>query len=154
VRLGCLFLLIPIGEIFVLFELSRRIGIAPILAVLVFTVILGILLLRSAGMRGLSVLQAQTAAGEDPREVWSRGLARLIAGACLLTPGVFTDALGLLVLFPPTRALLRKWLVPHLAERFQAQGGVVISRGVFWTSSQGNPPQVDAPPPRPGEIVQ
>jgi len=156
VRLGCLFVLIPIGEIFLLVKLALRMGVGPVLAGIALTAALGFHLIRSASQRGLTVLQTQTARGEDPRSAWTQGLVKLTAGALLLTPGVMTDALGLLVLFPPTRSLLGRWVLPRIAAGFRGKGGVTVAGGVFWTPSPGSPPiDPDASPPaRPGEIVQ
>jgi UPF0716 protein FxsA len=41
------------------------------------------------------------------------GMGLVIAGALLLTPGFFTDAVGFFLLFPPTRI----WLVSRIASR-------------------------------------
>ncbi len=39
----------------------------------------------------------------DPTEPLAHGAMILFAGALLLTPGFFTDAVGLLLLIPPVR---------------------------------------------------
>ena len=35
----------------------------------------------------------------------------------MLTPGLFTDAVGFLILFPPTRAALKRWVYLRLKRR-------------------------------------
>ncbi len=40
-----------------------------------------------------------------------------LAGALLLTPGFATDALALILLFPPTRAVVRPVVLRRLAAR-------------------------------------
>ena len=39
-------------------------------------------------------------------------------GAFLITPGFITDVVGLLFLLPPTRALIRRWIVRGAGRRF------------------------------------
>jgi UPF0716 protein FxsA len=59
------------------------------------------------------------------------GAMILLAGALLLTPGFLTDVAGILLLLPPTRAMVRR-LAPRLAERrLRRRGGrrVVIVDG-------------------------
>src|SRR5690606_32672046 len=43
------------------------------------------------------------------------GMLILFAGALILTPGFLTDLVGLLLLFPPTRALVRSRVRPRFA---------------------------------------
>ena len=45
------------------------------------------------------------------------GLLILLAGALMLTPGFITDAVGLLLLFLPTRVLVRSLLMRHFAKK-------------------------------------
>jgi UPF0716 protein FxsA len=56
-------------------------------------------------------------AGRAPaREVLDGGLV-IFGGALLLTPGFVTDVFGLVLLLPPTRALVRRVLVRRLVPR-------------------------------------
>ena len=48
------------------------------------------------------------------------GALVLFGGALLLTPGFLTDVLGLVLLLPPTRALVRAVLVRRFATRMVA----------------------------------
>ena len=41
----------------------------------------------------------------------------IFGGAFLITPGFITDILGLLLLFPPTRAVFRRLIVRRYARR-------------------------------------
>jgi UPF0716 protein FxsA len=54
----------------------------------------------------------------------------LLAGALLLTPGFLTDVVGILLLLPPTRAMVRRQ-VPRLAARRlrRRRGRVVVVEG-------------------------
>ena len=56
------------------------------------------------------------------------GLLVLGAGALMLTPGFVTDAVGLALLFPPTRALVRAGATRRLT-RSVANGGTTFTYG-------------------------
>jgi len=45
----------------------------------------------------------------DPSEPLANGAMILFSGALLLTPGFFTDIVGLALLTPPVRAAIFKW---------------------------------------------
>ena len=54
-------------------------------------------------------VQNQMNAGKVPAMEMAEGLALLIAGAVLLTPGFVTDAFGFCLLIPTTRKALIAW---------------------------------------------
>jgi UPF0716 protein FxsA len=55
--------------------------------------------------------------GRVPTSQLLEGALVMAGGALLLTPGFITDAVGLAMLFPPTRALLRPVLLGLMARR-------------------------------------
>ena len=74
-------------------------------------------MLRSQGRAAWRRLGAAVSAGRSPgREVLDGALV-LFGGVLLIIPGFISDALGLLALFPPTRALLRRPLARNLQSR-------------------------------------
>jgi UPF0716 protein FxsA len=107
-------------------------------------------------------MQREMAAGRVPGREIMDGLAVLVGGALLLTPGLITDVMGLTLLFPPTRRaiqlLARKWL-----ER-QVQTGAVRVQFLGWdAAAPGSPtpmetgqrsldPRNEIRVPAPGEI--
>jgi UPF0716 protein FxsA len=107
------FILIPLLEIYLLIQVGSVIGAIPTVAMVVFTAVLGALLLRHQGLYTLSKVQTSLARGELPTVAMLEGLVLLISGAMLLTPGFFTDTLGFLGLIPP----LRQWLILKVMER-------------------------------------
>jgi UPF0716 protein FxsA len=74
--------------------------------VVVVTAILGTWLVRSQGSLALSQIRASFNELNDPTEPLAHGAMILIAGALLLTPGFFTDAIGFSLLVPPVRQFL------------------------------------------------
>lgn len=115
-----LFILIPLLEIYLLIKVGGVIGAAPTIFLVVFTALLGALLLRHQGLYTYAKVQTALARGELPTMAMLEGLVLLLSGAFLLTPGFFTDTLGFLALVPP----LRKWLILKVLER-----GVIHTMG-------------------------
>src|SRR5918999_6009357 len=105
-----LFLLaMPIVELAVIVQVAEEIGVLETLAVLVAISIAGAWLLKQQGLATWRSLQATMARGQVPTKEATDGALILFGGALLLTPGFVTDAFGLLLLLPPTRALLKSF---------------------------------------------
>ena len=114
------FIVVPIAEIYVLIQLGQTIGYPPTIALLLLDSVLGAVLLRSQGRAAWVRLHRALAAGRLPgREVLDGALV-IFGGALLLTPGFLTDILGLILLLPPTRALVRRTLVARFSGRLVA----------------------------------
>ena len=107
-RLFLLFVLVPIVELAILVRLGSRIGFWPTLGLVVLTGAVGAWLAKSQGLRLVRAIQGELAAGRIPANHLLDGLLVLIGGIVLLTPGLLTDLLGIMLLFPPTRAVFRR----------------------------------------------
>jgi UPF0716 protein FxsA len=106
-----LFIIIPIAELYVILKVGDLIGIVPTLALLVADSLLGSWLMRSQGRAVWRRFQETMQAGRIPhREVFDGALV-IFGGAFLITPGFLTDIVGVFLLLPPTRSLVRRWLV-------------------------------------------
>jgi UPF0716 protein FxsA len=106
-----LFIILPLAELYVIYQVGDAIGILPTLALLVLDSLLGAWLLRTQGRATWNRFQATMEAGRIPhREVFD-GVLVIFGGAFLITPGFITDIIGVLLLLPPTRSLFRRWLV-------------------------------------------
>lgn len=101
-----LFLTVPLLEIFLLLQVGSLIGALWTIFVVVLTAVIGVTLLRMQGINTIRRLQEYTARGEPPAIPMIEGAFLLFAGALLLTPGFFTDAIGFAILFPPLRQYL------------------------------------------------
>jgi len=106
-----LLLLVPLVEIYFLIQVGRVIGAVPTIALVVFTALLGAMLLRFQGWTTLQRTRLSMAQGQLPAIEMMEGVLLLFAGILLLMPGFFTDAIGFLLLIPPLRrALIRRFL--------------------------------------------
>ena len=101
-----LLLVIPIAEIAVFIAVGGQIGILWTFALILFTAVLGSVLLRIQGFQILNRLREETNAGRIPGKEIGHGAMILVAGVLLLTPGFVTDTLGFLLFFPPFRSLI------------------------------------------------
>jgi UPF0716 protein FxsA len=114
-RLLLLFTLVPLVELFLLLQIGQYIGLPSTLGLVLLTGVLGAWLARQQGLRTLTRLRGELAAGRMPGETLIDGVLILVAGAVLLTPGLLTDLLGFALLTPAVRTVIRK----TLAQRFQ-----------------------------------
>lgn len=107
-------LLVPLIEIALFVELGGRLGLWPTLAVVVLTALAGAALIRAQGLVTLREIRARLERGEDPTGPLAHGTLILVAGLLLLTPGFFTDSLGLALLVPAVRAAVIRFLARRI----------------------------------------
>jgi len=117
-----IFLLVPLIEIYILIQVGQVIGALWTVFFVVLTAVIGVQLLKSQGLSTLSRAQTKMNHGEMPATELFEGLALVVAGAFLLTPGFFTDAFGFLLLLPLTRA----WMIRGLSKKLMASGQYVM----------------------------
>ena len=115
-----LFVIVPLLELAVILEVGREIGVGPTIAVLIADSVLGSLLMRAQGRAAWRRFTAATRQGRPPAREVLDGALIIAGGALLLTPGFLTDALGLALLLPPTRAVIRRVLARRLMHRMVA----------------------------------
>ena len=104
------FILVPIVELYVIIQIGGSIGIVPTLLLLVADSIIGTLLLRSQGRAAWVRFNRALAENRVPAKEVLDGVLVIFGGALLLTPGFLTDIVGMILLIPPTRAIVRGFL--------------------------------------------
>lgn len=124
-----LLLFIPILEIAVFILIGGQIGVITTLALILFTAILGSILLRVQGFAALNTIQTKAHAGEVPGKELVNGVMIMIAGVLLLTPGFVTDGLGFLLFFPPFRQFLWSSIASNVVIRTANGPGGMGRRG-------------------------
>src|SRR3954469_10427587 len=102
-----LFILVPIAEIYVIIQVGQAIGALWTILLLIADSIIGARLLSWQGRRAWRRFQEAIAAGRVPHREVLDGVLIVLGGAFLLTPGFISDVVGLLLLIPPTRAVVR-----------------------------------------------
>lgn len=136
-RLFLLFLIVPMVDLALLVSVGSRIGLGPTLATVVLTAVVGSWLARREGTAAWRRVQTKMATGGVPGPELVDGVVILVAGTLLLTPGFLTDIVGLLGLFPPTRALARKALRARFAQSVSRGGIHIVTGGSGFGTSQG-----------------
>ena len=117
------FLLVPLIEIGLFIQVGGLIGLFPTLAIVVITAVIGTWLVRSQGLRAMGDLQGSFSRLEDPTTPLAHGAMILLAGALLLTPGFFTDAVGFALLTPAFRKMVLTYISRRVSvTRFEMGG--------------------------------
>lgn len=108
-----IFLIVPLLEIAAFVLVGSRIGVLATLGMVLFTAVVGSVLLRVQGFGLLRRIQTETDAGRVPGRELVHGAMILLAGFLLLLPGFVTDAVGFLLFVPA----FRDWMWRALARR-------------------------------------
>ncbi len=122
----------PLAEIAVFIEVADAVGWLAAVVLLLATSVLGAQLLRIQGRSAIERVSLAVSERRAPGRVALDGVLGFLGAVLLALPGFITDALGLVLLLPPTRALTRRWLSRHYAGRtmrFVATTGRFASRG-------------------------
>jgi UPF0716 protein FxsA len=122
VVLFLLFVGIPAAEIALFIVVGGEIGVWATIALVILTAMAGSALIRRQGLRTLTRAQETLSRSELPINEAFDGICLVAAGALLLTPGFFTDAIGLFLLVPPFRALIRRPIISRIGARMTGQG--------------------------------
>jgi len=112
-------------ELSILLELGRRIGTWYTLVLVILTAVVGGTLAKIEGLEVLRRTQDRLTQGILPSDELLHGALILAGALLLLTPGLLTDATGLLLLIRPTRSLVATWLKKWL--RGKLERGTVIT---------------------------
>ena len=112
-----LFIVVPIAELAVIIQVGEAIGVWWTIAILIADSILGSVLMRAQGRAAWRRFTDAMQGGRVPAREVLDGALVMFGGLLLLTPGFITDILGLALLVPPTRALVRAVLARRLMKR-------------------------------------
>ncbi len=118
------FIAVPMIEIALFIQVGGFIGIWWTLLIVLLTAITGSYLVRNQGLREIGNLQRSFSELQDPTEPLAHGAMILFAGALLLTPGFFTDVVGLSLLVPGIRRAAFVWAKSKVkVQRFEMGEG-------------------------------
>jgi UPF0716 protein FxsA len=167
-----LFIVVPIVELYLFIQVSNAIGFLNALGLVVLISLLGVWLVKRAGTRMWARFNEQVVAQSEPTKDVADGVCLLGAGLLLVLPGFLTDALGLLLLLPPIRALAARALVRRYSGRSRVRvikatygpsesgttgtviGGTIVGGTVIDTEGVERPPQPPGPSATRGELDQ
>lgn len=106
-----------IAELAVIIAVGQAIGALWTILLLIAVSVAGVSLLRRQGTRTLTAFTEGVRSGRPPVPEMADGVLIAIASALILFPGFISDIAALVLLFPPTRAAIRKRLLARSAAR-------------------------------------
>lgn len=126
-RILSLFTIISALEIYLLIKVGAVLGAGPVVAIIIGTALVGAYLAKRQGIAILRGMQLELSQGRFPAGQMLDGPMVLFGGLLLILPGFCGDIFGLLLLFPPSRALC-KWLAGlWFLRRLNRQQGRVVT---------------------------
>ncbi len=108
---------VPVGELWLILTVGEAIGAGPTILLLLASALLGAWLMRNQGAAAWRRFRESAAAGQVPTEPAVDGFLVVLGGTLLLVPGFVSDVVGLCLLLPPTRTLLRGRLIRGVGRR-------------------------------------
>ena len=132
-------IVVGIVEITVMIQVGQLIGVVNTIGLLLLVSLLGVWLVKRQGIGVMVRFREQRMAGRLPAAEVFDGALILVAGVLLIIPGFVTDALGLLLLVPPIRAVARRVVSRRVMRE------VEMVRSKQWTRGDRPPPQYVPP---------
>jgi len=111
------FIAIPLIEVILFITVGKYIGLWNTIFIIIMTGIVGAILVKSQGISILNKALGEIKSNKVPIFSIFEGIAILIAGAFLLTPGFLTDALGCVLLVPKARNIIINYITSYLKKR-------------------------------------
>lgn len=111
------FILVPLVEVYLLIEIAELVGFWNTVALVILTGLLGASLVKIQGPRAWFEVVKAMREGRAPGTELVAGALFLVGAAFLLTPGVITDGLGLILMVPAVRRGVAKLLGRYVSSR-------------------------------------
>jgi UPF0716 protein FxsA len=147
-KLFLLFTVLPLVDLFVMIQIGERIGSVPTIAMLLFSGVLGAALARAEGLRVVRAFRGSVSTGHVPADSVINGALVLLGCAFLISPGVLTDVLGLVLLLPPSRRVALRIVSARVRRALERGALRVVS-----AAGMSRDPFGVARPPVHGEII-
>jgi UPF0716 protein FxsA len=103
------FIGVPLLELWVIAQVAQRIDLLPTLAILLTVSVVGAWVVKREGRAAWDRFREALGQRIPAVEVVDGALV-LVGGTLLLTPGFINDAVGLLLVIPPTRAVANRMI--------------------------------------------
>ena len=125
------FLLYVFAEIAAIWAVGSAVGVLGTLGLLLAGAFIGSWLARREGAKAMRAFTSAARAGQPAEKELTDGMLVGLGGVLILVPGFVSDVLGLLLMLPPSRAVVRRlWLkrMEKRAVRFanQRRGPVMV----------------------------
>lgn len=133
-----LLIVVPIVELYVLFQVADGLGWGLSIVLLLTISFVGAGLMRWQTSGAFTRVTDRIRKGEVPSKELVDGALMIFGGALLLTPGFFTDAVGLAMFIPPLRALARRLVMRRVNTRVSTYT-TATATGFGTTFTMGGP---------------
>jgi UPF0716 protein FxsA len=107
-------------ELALLIKIGTFIGIFNTVILIIVTALVGAYMVKMEGLNVLYRFRENIVRGILPSEEFFDGILILIAGALLITPGILTDFMGFLFVFPPSRGIIKFWIKNYIKRRIES----------------------------------
>ncbi|RCW42672.1 FxsA family protein [Paenibacillus prosopidis] len=121
------FLIVPVIELWGILQVGDWLGGWTTFFILIIMGFAGAYLARAEGRKVWMDAQRQMQAGQIPGRTLLDGICVLAGGILLLTPGFFSDMVGITLLLPMTRPFYRQILLQWIENRMR-NGNFKIGR--------------------------
>lgn len=135
-----LFTVVPAIELLILIEVGSHIGALNTVLLIILTGVVGASLARMQGFIVLNKIKSSLERGQLPSTELLDGLMILTGGIVLLTPGFVSDAMGILLLIPFTRAIIKLFVQKKMEQMIKTGQAVHIHSR---TNAQQNYDDID-----------
>lgn len=122
-----LFIVLPACELGVLIWSGKTFGLLTTIAMIIISGVGGAYLAKYQGVLTVRKVQEQVNRGFMPGEEMVNGLCILLGGVLLIFPGFITDLIGLLLLLPLTRNLIKPIIKKVLYKKAERNTITIIS---------------------------
>lgn len=113
------FIVLPVVEIWLITQVAGEVGWLLTLFLVIAVSAAGAWLVRREGIGVIRRVRDNLQGGRIPTDDLADGAMIFFASALMLTPGFLTDGIGLALLIPPIRAVLRPPLVAFFRRRLE-----------------------------------
>ena len=154
-KLFLAFVVVTLLELFLITQVASQISLLPTIALVILVSLVGAYLVKREGLSVLARIRDSFGQLRMPTNELADGAMIFFASALMLTPGFLTDVLGLALLIPPIRAIMRPPVVKFFSKRLdvkaQSFGVPPGATQGFGAGNSGSPFGASGPfGPRPG----
>ncbi|WP_409297269.1 FxsA family protein [Peribacillus sp. SCS-26] len=121
-----IFIIVPALEIGAFLLASRTAGVLPSVLLIILTGTIGAYLAKKQGLETIQKIQRELASGRIPGDSLIDGACILIGGCLLISPGFLTDILGLFLMLPPLRRMIKPLVKRSLRKAVEKKRVTII----------------------------
>lgn len=115
------FIVVPVVEIFMITQVASQLGWFSTIVLVIGVSLVGAMLVKREGLSVIRRVREATSKGKLPTNELADGAMIFFASALMLTPGFITDFVGLALLIPPIRAILRPPVISFFRSRLEVR---------------------------------